>query len=313
MSILRWQLSSIARKPSFWTNAFGPVGVFWTVWQVWEKAKPTHPITAFVEKHIEWSLCLIVMGFVLSIRSVWPKAHFKMRLPNIDTVIEVRVGNIFSSTRPLVVTIPTTLECTFDRNIISRKSIHGQFITKYCGNDPAVLEEAILNASKNSTMEASEPNFFSKGNSVDRYEVGEVWALRNFKRLAYAATFASFNSNGKAHVNENDYAKFLSRLWSGIRSGGDSDSVDVALIGGTTARTHHRMLQDVFRDMVRSFSAASSEGLIVRNLTIYITPQDFLNGEFSPEFIERMLANVCDDHIGRTLTEPPTGTPALDN
>ena len=310
MTITRWKLSVILRRPSFWTNTFGPIGVFWTIWQIWEKANPSHSITVVIEKHIAWSFLLILVGFSFSIYTFWPQTRFKRRLPNIDTEVEVRVGNIFKSERPLIVTIPTTLECTFDRNIISPNSIHGQFIKEYCGNDPSVLEKEILFAAKTSPIANRAPNFFSDPRPVNHYEVGEVWVLRDFTRRAYAATFASFNSSGKAQVSEQEYAKFLSRLWSGIRSGGDTDSVDVALIGGTTARTHHRMQQDVFRDMVRSFSAACSEGLVVRTLTIYITPKDYLESEFSPKFIERMLANACDDHMGRSLNGNQVGTSA---
>lgn len=298
MNILVWQLKQLGQNLRFWEFIFAPVGVGWTLTSIAVAAGHQERLSPYL--HYLWYL--IIIGLLLAAYLNWPKRSTSRLLPNIDTEVEVRVGDIFASKNPIVVTIPTTLETDFSSNAVDWSSIQGQFTLKYC-TKPSNLQEAIGVAAAHIQNFKLVKNFYSPTEEVRKYPPGEVFVVRKFSRVGYLLTFATYNDHGNAQLNEEDFFDLLPKLWLGVRDRGDVGSVDVPLIGAKFGRIGIDNRREILRELVNSFSAASSEARLSDKVTFYIRPSDFTRWGFTFEYIERVLENICDDHRRR-----PTNT-----
>ncbi|MFV1607149.1 macro domain-containing protein [Phaeobacter sp. JH20_10] len=294
MKILWWQLKQLVKKASFWEVLFAPVGIGWTLTSIAIAVGYSESISPYLS-YLWW---LLVVGLVLAVILNIPKSSISIQLPNIDTEVEVRIGDIFQSKSPMVVTIPTTLETDFDNNAIDRSSIQGQFTLKYCTN-PTNLSTAIITASEHLDNFEMVNNYYSRDEKVRRFPSGEVFVVRDFSRLGYLLTFATFNSHGTAQITPDDFLDTLPKLWLGVRERGDVGNIDVPLMGARFGRTGIDNRRDILRELINSFSAASAESRLSDKVTFYIRPSDFTRWGFTFEYIERMLQNICDDHRRR--------------
>ncbi|WP_144432174.1 macro domain-containing protein [Roseibium alexandrii] len=287
-----------------WQSLFAPVGVGWTLTQIAIQMGYESILAPYL--FLLWYLMplgLIVGGYIY-----WPKRSSSKTLPNLDTEIEIRVGDIFSSKAPIVVTIPTTLETEFHSNAISEDSIQGQYTKKYC-KDPSVLKLCLQKLVQDNNDFSTVKNFYSNGGDVRKYKPGEVLVIREFDRIAYCTTFASFNEHGTAQISQQEFYDLLPKMWMGIREKGEFGSVDVPLIGSRFARTGISRNKDILRELVYSLSVASADARLADKVTFFIRPSDFTRWGFSFEFIERLLLNVCDEHQQRMMENGSIGQP----
>ena len=303
--ILCWQLKRWVFQVRFWELLFAPVGVGWTLAEL-GVAIGYGGLLAPLLPYFWW---LLGLGLMVSWSVCWPKKSVSVKLPNIDTVVEIRVSDIFRSDAPIVVAIPTTLETSFDGGAVDPTSIQGQFTVKYFKNYQN-LQMALEEVVKKATNFELVTNFYSKKNKIKKFSAGEVFVLRGESRVGYLVTFATYNSHGTAQVTASDFLDFLPRLWLGIRERGDVGNIDVPLMGSRFGRTGHDSRKDILRELVNSFSAASSEARLADRVTFYIRPSDFTKWDFSFDFIERLLSNICDDHLRRTPASKAIGTSA---
>lgn len=302
MKILWWQLGQLITRRRFWELGFAPVGIGWTLTGVANASGYTEVISPY----LKYLWFLLAIGFALAVYFNWPKRSVSTQLPNIDTEVEVRIGDIFRSKSPLVVAIPTTLETDFDSRAIDRSSIQGQFTLKYC-RDPSTLKGAINKASGHVQNFEMVRNFYSEDEQVRRFPPGEVFVVRDFCRVGYLLTFASFNEHGTAQITHNEFVDLLPKLWLGVRERGDVGSIDVPLMGSRFGRTGIGNRKEILRELIVSFSVASAETRLSDKVTFYIRPSDFTRWGFTFDYIERLLKNICDDHKRRPLAAGAIG------
>ncbi len=88
---------------------------------------------------------------------------------------------------------------------------------------------------------------------------------------------------------------------------GDVGNIDVPLLGSKFARTGIDNRREILRELIKSFSAASSEARLSDKVTFYIRPSDFTRWGFTFEYIERLLENICDDHRRKPSTTGEIG------
>ena len=294
MNILWWQLKQLLKNLRFWGILFAPVGIGWTLTEIAIAAGYSEFITPYL--YLLWFL--LPLGLIFSSTYNWPKRAVSTQLPNIDTEVEVRIGDIFESKAPIVVAIPTTLETDFSKHAIDQSSIQGQYTLRYC-NSSTKLEEAINVSSAHLNTYEMVNNYYSTGEQIKKFPPGEVFVVRNFSRVGYLLTFATFNDHGTAQITPNDFLDLLPKLWLGVRERGDVGNVDVPLMGSRFSRTGIDNRREILRELINSFSAASSEARLSDKVTFYIRPSDFTRWGFTFEYIERLLQNICDDHRRR--------------
>lgn len=300
--IILWQLRQAVKSADFWGMLFAPVGVGWTVASILIQLG----YAEYVDRYLKCWWVLLLVGMVIGIIRNWPKRSVSRFLPNIDTEVEVRVGNIFRSKHPMVVGIPTTLETSFDENAISPESIQGQFTKKYCGGSES-LARALQGVSRSVQGFELTENFYSNGEEIRKYPAGEVFVVREFRRVGYLVTLATFNTHGTAQTTQTEFLDCLPRLWMGIRERGDIGTFDVPLMGSKFARSGIENRKEILRELINSFSAASADFRLADKVTFFIQPSDFTRWDFSFDYIERLLENICDEHRRKPLNGNPVG------
>lgn len=292
--ILWWQLKRWVLQVRFWELLFAPVGIGWTLAEIGNEVGHRDLLAPF----LPYLWCLFGVGIFIAWWLCWPQKSVVVKLHNIDTEIEVKVGDIFRSGDPIVVTVPTTLEVTFENKVIDRTSIQGQYTINYFHSERNFLT-ALEVASKHVTDFERVTNYYSGQRKVKKFLPGEVFVLRDAPRVGYIVTFATFNEHGVVQIEPSEFVDLLPRLWLGIRERGDVGNITVPLMGSRFGRTGFDNRKDILREQINSFSAASSEARLADRVTFYITPSDFTQWGFSFDYIKRLLDNVCDDHIRR--------------
>jgi len=305
MNIFWWQTKELLKRIRFWGLIFAPVGIGWTLTEIAIAAGYDKTISPY----LNYLWFLLIFGLLLSVVINWPKKSVSTQLPNIDTEVEVRVGNIFQSNHPIVVTIPTTLETDFVNRAIDRSSIQGQYTIKYC-QKPEYLANAIQIAAEIIPSIDFVKNFYSPVTDIPIYPPGEVFVIRDFSRVGYLLTFATFNEHGIAQLNADDFVDLLPNLWLKIRERGDVGNIDLPLIGSRFGRIGIENRREILRELINSFSVACAEARLADKVTFYITPADFTRWGFTFEYIQRLLHNICDDHRRKLVANGPIGQPA---
>ena len=87
-----------------------------------------------------WYLFLII-GVVLSIIKSVPKFRFGSKLSNRDIYIEIVVGDLFNQEGALIIGTNTTFDTHVSRELISPRSIQGQFTQRYYGDETQLNNE----------------------------------------------------------------------------------------------------------------------------------------------------------------------------
>src|SRR5208337_635873 len=81
-----------------------------------------------------WFLFLIA-GIVIAIFLCKPKLTYGCKLCNRDIHIELVIGDLFKCDGALIIGSNTTFDTKISRELISEKSIQGQFTRKYYGDE----------------------------------------------------------------------------------------------------------------------------------------------------------------------------------
>jgi hypothetical protein len=289
----------------FFLAFFASVGLLWTCVEA----------TAFflgepwttVLKKFGWTIP--VAGFIFALYRAWPKLSVQKKIVGTDSSICVRLGDVFSSKSTLVISATTTFDVDMTDDLISPRSLQGQYQLKYFP-DPAQLSSVISQSlSQMSVRETFEEARKPKGNRSD-YNRGEVVFIKNDKRHAFFVGLATFNEHMRAKLEVAEFLNALPVMWNGIRDKGENDPIDMPLLGTGLSRMNSNR-RKVLVDLVRSFVAATRDKGVTDLLTIYIQPNDFLLGEFTFAEIEKILEFTCG-HIEAGLslaTETNLSTP----
>src|SRR5258708_17675935 len=78
----------------------------------------------------KWFVFLL-LGFAIAAWQNRPKVCFTCRLSKRDVAIEIRVGDMFSLPGALVIGSNTSFDTDIESNLISKRSVQGQFTKKY--------------------------------------------------------------------------------------------------------------------------------------------------------------------------------------
>jgi hypothetical protein len=250
---------------------------------------------------------IILLGVALAFYRAWPKLSVQKKIVGTDSSIRVCLGDVFSSKATLVISATTTFDFDMTDDLISPKSLQGQYQLKYF-SDSALLSEKI--SSGLSQMTAREELTLARkprGNRFD-YPRGEVVFIKSSERHAFFVGLATFNQHMRAKLEVDEFLNALPVMWNGIRDKGENDPIDLPLIGTGLSRMNSNR-RKVLVDLVRSFVAATRDKGVTDLLTIYIHPDDFLLGEFTFSEIEKILEFTCG-HIeaGLSLASGPNSS-----
>ncbi len=224
-----------------------------------------------------------------SVKRSWPVRQAEYRLELSDTRMAIRVDDILNVEGAIIVGTNTTFDTSISKGIISPESLQGQFTCKYYD------AEEHLDSDLKMSLEHEESTFVEgdrKGNN-QKYANGTVAKLEPRGRVAYWVAISDMNEHGVASSSRDQVLEALGKLWQYISERGDLGELAIPVLGTGRARIRHTRREDMVREIINSFIAASSESRFCVKLTIVIADRDYREQQMNLRELGRYLEHCC--------------------
>jgi len=208
----------------------------------------------------------LIIGIVIIIIRLFPRKKFTFPISNRDCRIEVVLGDIFKQEGSMIVGSNTIFEV--DPNIISPKSIQGQFCERYY-KDTTALKNIIKTQYSNLPV-----------------EFGTTIKVKGTGKTGYFCAIAELNQSNVAKSNFENLQKSLGVLWEYISSNSEKETINTPIIGSGFSRISEKR-EVIVKEIVRSFIAGITDHCFSDCFRIVIHPKDIKEHTFNlEEFLE---------------------------
>jgi hypothetical protein len=200
----------------------------------------------------------------------WPRP-IEQSFSSPKTVIRIFKGDLLEENCHIVIGVNDTFDTQTPR-IIAPKSVQGQVLSKFFGDDTQELDECIDRAlvGKPKVGEILKPG------KTTRYGVGAVAPIKRGSRYLFLSAYTEMNEKNEARGTVDGVWKSLLALWQEISVYGNGEAVAVPVIGGGQARLSNILpAQDSIRLIALSFMFASRKERICEELRIVVHPAEF--------------------------------------
>lgn len=211
-----------------------------------------------------------VLSLIWAVINILPQFQISRRLPVPDTIIKIKVGDLFKEDGDLIIGMSDTFD-TERGYIIKPKSIQGQFLTAVYNDDAPRLNTDLTTALKG--ISGIRDIQKSKGKKI-RYPIGTVATLIVGIKKYYCSAYSFMGNDLKAQSDIKKLSASLDMLWEEIRLKGQRGKIAMAVLGSDLARIGTASHSNLIKLIVSSFLLASRESPISEQLTIIIYPSN---------------------------------------
>ena len=298
MSWIRMQLTrlrhfSVVRFVSSILQALG------ALWLVVELSAFLFPALVPLAQRFWWIFPFF--GGLIGLWRSWPQLIVTADIGGTDAAIEIRVCDLFSLDGAVVVAAPTTFDTTLDDDTIDAMSAQGQYTRRYCDSIPNLDSQIAL------ALEGIE---YIERDAADKpygkrcqYPVGTVAPIMFKGKRAYFVAIATLNAHRNAFATREELLDALPALWENIRVRGGMGPIAVPILGSGFSRLNATR-EELIREIVKSFVAATYAGRFCERLTIVIAPKDFQAKNIDLARLGRFLEHECT--YGQSSRTTPT-------
>jgi hypothetical protein len=244
------------------------------------------PIIVGIKEH--WLIFLFIGLFIAIILSK-PKFTIGGRLNNRDISIEVTIGDLFKQKGALVISSNTTFDTHISKELISEKSIQGQFTKLFYYGNETQLDNDISLALQDIQSEILIGKRIGKNK---KYPIGTTVRLNPRNQTVYMLAIANINEYGTASALYEDFKLALAYLWLFIGSRGLRENIVIPVVGTGFARLLQTR-EEIIREIIKSFIAACSESTFCDKLTIVIHPSDYEKHKINLDELEKYIIHLC--------------------
>jgi hypothetical protein len=291
----KYILKAVGRK--LISSVLESFGSFWLIVQIAEFfLDKTSLFIVNVKKY--WYIFLIAGLFVAIIKSK-PKFIIGGKLNNRDISIEVTVGNLFKQNGALVISSNTTFDTRISKDLISEKSIQGQFTKLLYYRDEKQLDNDISHALQDVRPEILSGKRIGKDK---KYPIGTTIRLNPKNQTVYMLAMANINEHGVASASYEDLKQALACLWLFIGGRGLKENIVIPVVGTGFARLPQSR-EEIIREIIKSYIAACSESTFSDKLTIVISSSDIEKNKISLDELEKYIVHLCKYTVFSNNTE----------
>jgi hypothetical protein len=229
-----------------------------------------------------------IAGVVIALWICRPLLRVAEKLKDRDVTIELAIGDIFSFKGAIIVGTNSTFDTGLSNQLISERSIQGQFTKKYYGD--AIQLDSELNAELN--RRSHEDLAGTRAGKNKRYPLGSVVRLNPKGRTGYFLAIAHMNEHGNSLGTFEGLKQSLGDLWVFIGHRGSKEPIVMPVLGsGFTRLPQPRHI--IVQEIIKSFIAACSERTFCENLTIVLGEKDLLEHQIDFMALRAYLHHVC--------------------
>jgi len=156
------------------------------------------------------ALGVIILAYI----GIWIYANMRrsIRLKINTSEVEVYFGDIFEDAAELkAISFNEYYDTQVDDKIISKQSLHGQFIEKYFAGQVDVLDD-IIAADEHLKEMIAEENSTRPAGKKTKYKLGTVCMAKEYLLIA----LSRFDANNKAFLEISDYVSCLLTFWNEV-------------------------------------------------------------------------------------------------
>ena len=233
-----------------------------------------------------WAFLLLGLGW-----AIWtnrPKHRTSCRLKGRDVSIVIKIGDLFDVGGALVIGSNTTFDTELSVDLISERSVQGQFTRKFYDSSAhldADIDRSLAGVPRTEIPARAHGKRFS-------YPIGTTASVRPKGRTAYLVAVASLNEHGVAHGTFDDIKSSLPALWEYVATRGDLQPLVMPVLGTGFSRLPQTR-EEIVREIVQSFVAACAAQRPCESLTIVIPIADFYDHSVDLDELERFTQHVC--------------------
>lgn len=225
----------------------------------------------FYKNYFGWIIGVIVIGCVWK---NWDRLKMTVRITDSpDVTISLQICDALKGKDAVIIPTNTTFDTKMDDEFISEGSIQGQYQLKY-------FKKRLLDLDKKITDGLDGKAYITLNDGRDsknkRYMIGTVCRISEKNRRAYFLADSDINAKGiPIDVDASDISMSLVSLWDTLAIEGNQEPYRIPLLGTGKARAKDASRNEVVREIILSFLAATKEHKITESLTICIHPKDF--------------------------------------
>ena len=275
-------------KISLWSVASSVLYAFGVLWLLVEIISYFFPNLVSSVQESWW--IFLVLGMSVGILRGWPRLKVRATIQGTDADIEIRIGDLFEQDGAVVVAAPTSFDTSMEDNTIDERSVQGQYTKRFCDSFES-LDRQIANSLSGIPFETRDRTDKPYG-SLRRYPVGTVANVVFGGKRAYFVAIATLNAHRNAFATRNELLDALPELWENIRMRGNMDSINVPILGSGFSRLNATR-EELVREIVKSFVAATHAGRFCEQLRIVISASDFRERKVDLGALGRFLEHEC--------------------
>ena len=287
MPWLKTQLAAIRNLSAgvFFSSFLRSLGALWIVVEAGNFFSPKF---GSITRDRWWAFLIAVA--ILGLWQALPRLSVKSRVSGTDALVEIRVCDVLSLEGALVVGSNTTFDTSIEDGTISTLSVQGQFTRRFF-DSVNELDRQINDSLENTPFgNRTEDKPYGKRRE---YAIGTVASVSSSGKRAYMVAISSLNSNRVASTNrDEDVLDALPCLWEFVRSKGGLDPLCCPILGSGFSRVKAPREQ-LIREIIKSFVAASRVGKFCEHLTIAVSPEDFQRRHINLGALGRFLEHEC--------------------
>lgn len=306
MKYIRNAIKAQLTRGHLWIVAkaiFSLIGLSVTCLQALEYLIPeqySQPIVDFCKGNLIYEIPLLVV-FVFIYK--WKKLGYIWKCRNMDITIEIKCCNLFKQEGSKLIQFSDTFDTdVYDKKLVKKSSLNGQFIISFFNNSIQELDQKIDNALKENKVTSS-MNPKLKGKK-QVYSSGTVLHLEHHGENFILTAFSRMRPNGNSSMTKIAYTDFLSSLWKKLAVINVKDEIlnitvfGASSISGLPADFSYK---DKLHEIIKSFLLASKNQGLCKKLRICMTTDDYSQLDYEDI---KSLATYFDSHLSQLDLKP---------
>lgn len=270
----KFKYSLFRLKKNAWAvigNAFAVAGVLLTIAEGADEIFEYHKL---FELYKEFFFPILIVAFIGSIIKNWDRLEFKVQVADSpDVTVVLKVGDALNNKGAVIIPTNTTFDTEMKDDFISEGSLQGQYQLKYFKGRIKDLDKLINEGLEDKAFVTLKDG---RKNKTKRYTIGTVCRVSGAKKRAYFLADSDINKNGIPNdVEAKDITEALFGLWESLNSVGNMETYSIPLLGTGKARVKDASRDDIIKQILVTFLAASKDHKLMEKLIICVHQSDY--------------------------------------
>ena len=277
---------------------FSFIGLSVTFLQALEYLLPkeySQPVVDFCKGNLKYEISGLI---VIVLAYNWKRLGYFWKCRNMEVAIEIKCCDFFKQEGSKLIQFSDTFDTdVYDKKIVKKSSLNGQFIVSFFGDSLQELDHKIYETlDANNVKPSKNPKL--KGKKLV-YSIGTVMHLEYQGQNYILTAFSRMRPNGNSSMSRITYTDFLSALWKKLAVINVKDeTLNITVFGASSISglLADFSYQDKLHEIVKSFLLASKNQRLCKKLRICMTADDYRQLDYEDI---KSLAAYFDSHLSQ--------------